>query len=148
MPNWLTFFVDTIEAINAPLAVVLKASGCREGWLQGELYRAGREYDLRVNECALGHRQTADLSCGEKPDMFAEIKIVGANYYPKMRGYIEADVERMRAASAPGTERFMILIMPRCDAKTALGEYLKSCSFSTKCVERGWPNFRMRIWQL
>jgi hypothetical protein len=84
-PDWIRFFTDTIDAIHEPLAVVLTASGCREGWLQGELYRAGRAYDVRVNEYSLGSRQTADLSCGDAPDMLAELKIVGADYFPKMR---------------------------------------------------------------
>jgi hypothetical protein len=146
-PDWMKFFVQTIDAIHEPLAVVLTASGCREGWLQGELYRAGRDYDLGVNEYSLGSRQTADLSCGDDPDMLAEIKIVGADYYPKMRGYIESDVERMRAVSTAGTQRFMILIIPHSNAKTNLGEWLTTCSFSRTCAEREWPSFRLRIWQ-
>lgn len=147
IPDWIAFFVNTIEAIQDPLSVILHASGCREGWLQGELFRAGRQYGVRVNEYGLGKRQTADVSCGEAPDMLAEIKIVGADYFPKMQGFIESDVERMRAVSTPGTQRFMILIIPRSEAKTKLGEYLHSCSFSADCVEREWPGFRLRIWK-
>jgi hypothetical protein len=147
MPDWLRFFSSTIEAIREPLSVILNASGCREGWLQGEMFRAGRAFDLRVNEYALGGRQTADVSCGDLPDMLAEIKIVGANYFPKMQGFIESDVGRMRAVSTPGTERFMILIIPRSEAKTKLGEYLHSCSFSPHCLERDLPSFRLRIWK-
>jgi hypothetical protein len=147
MIDWLTFFVQTIDAVHEPFSVILTASGCREGWLQGELFRAGRRHDLRVNEYKLGDRQTADLSCGEGSAMLAEIKIVGADYYHKMQGYIESDVERMRSVSSSGTERYMILIIPKCEAKTKLGEYLHSCSFSAECVEREWPGFRLRIWR-
>ena len=147
MHDWLNFFASTIEAVQEPLSIILTASGCREGWLQGELYRAGRQYDLRVNEHALGGRQTADLSCGETPDMLAEIKIVGADYFPKMQGYIESDVARMRGVNTAGTQRFMILVIPRSDAKTKLGEYLHACSFSSQCFERDWPDFKLRIWQ-
>jgi hypothetical protein len=147
MDDWLKFFVDTIGSINERLAVVVNAAGCREGWLQGELFIFGREHGLRVNRYSLGHRQTADLSCGEAPDMVAEIKIVGAHYFPKMRGYIEADVQRMLAVSK-GTQRFMILVIPRSDDKTPLGEYLHSCCFSPNCVEKEWPGFYLRIWQL
>ena len=146
-PDWMKFFVQTVDAIHGPLAVVLNASGCREGWLQGELYRAGRDYDLRVNAYSLGSRQTADLSCGDGPDMLAEIKIVGADYFPKMRGYIESDVERMRAVSNADTQRFMILIIPHSDTITPLGEWLTTCSFSPTCAEREWPGFRLRIWK-
>jgi hypothetical protein len=145
--DWLKFFVKTIGDIKNPLSVVLSASGCREGWLQGEIFRAGRKYDLRVNEFRLGKRQTADISCGKGPSMLAEIKIVGANYLPKMQGYVESDAARMRAVSTAGTERFMILIIPDSDASTKLGKYLHSCSFSAVCVEHIWPVFRSRIWK-
>ena len=148
MIDWLTFFADTIETIRVPLSTVLGASGCREGWLQGELYRAGHQYGLRVNEHSLGDRKTADLSCGDAPEMLAEIKIVGANYFPKMQAAIESDVERMRAVRTPGTQRFMILVIPRSDVKTKLGDYLDSCNFPGRCVEREWPEFRLRIWRL
>jgi hypothetical protein len=147
MPNWLKFFETTIKAIREPLSVVITASGCREGWLQGELFRAGRRYDLRVNEHRLPERQTADVSCGDRPDMLAEIKIVGAGFLPKMEGYIERDVRRMREVSSHGTERYMILIIPESDAKTKLGEYLDECLFSKTCVDRRWPGLRLRMWR-
>jgi hypothetical protein len=148
MPDWLKFFVKTIGEIKEPLAYVLNASGCREGWLQGEFFRAGKKYNLRVNEYALGNWRKADLSCGAGPAMLAEIKVVGANYLSKMQGYIEADANRMRAVSTAGTERYMILIIPDSDAKTNLGEYLDSCTFSANCVDKKWPGFRLRIWKL
>jgi hypothetical protein len=147
MHNWIKFFASTIESIQEPLTTILAASGCREGWIQGELFRAGRPFDVRVNEYALGGRRTADVSSGEVPDMLAEIKIVGANYYPKMQGYIESDVERMREVSTPGTQCFLILIIPRSVVKTKLGEYLHACSFSSECFEREWPGFKLRIWK-
>jgi hypothetical protein len=147
MIDWLTFFVLTIEAIQKPLSEVLQASGCREGWLQGELFRAGQKHNLRVNEYHLDNRQTADVSCGDGPDMLAEIKIVGADYFPKMQGHIKSDVERMRSFSNAITQRYMILIIPNCDAETKLGKYLHSCSFSTTCVERELSGFQLRIWR-
>lgn len=148
MTDWLAFFVQAIEAVHEPLSVVLTASGCREGWLQGELFRAGRQYNLRVNEYALGGRQTADISCGDGPEMLAEIKIVGADYFPKMQGFVESDVERMRAVSTAGTRRYMILSVPPSQTKTKLGDYLDTCTFSSKCIEREWPGFRLRVWEL
>ncbi len=147
MTDWLQFFAVTIEQIHEPLSTVLAASGCREGWLQGELFRAGREHDLRVNEYSLGNRQTADVSCGDRPDMLAEIKIVGAGYFSKMQGFIASDVARMRAVSTVGTRRYMILIIPMSEAKTKLGDYLHSCSFSPKSIEREFPGFHLRIWE-
>lgn len=147
MVDWLTFFTELIAAIHQPLAVVLGASGCREGWLQAEVFRAGRQYDVRVNEYSLGNRKTADLSCDTEPKMLAEIKIVGADYFAKMQYAIEADADRMRQVSTAGTERYMILVVPQSDAKTVLGTYVDSCSLSSTCVERQFPGFRLRIWR-
>jgi hypothetical protein len=113
----------------------------------GRIIPRWSRHDLRVNEHNLGGRQTADVSRGDGPAMLAEIKIVGGDYFPKMQSYIESDVERMRSVRTPGTERYMILIIPKCEAKTKLGEYLHSCSFSAECVEREWPGFRLRIWR-
>ncbi|MCI0365518.1 MAG: hypothetical protein L0219_16770 [Phycisphaerales bacterium] len=144
MIDWLAFFADAIAAVQDPLAVVLRATGCREGWLQGELFRAGREHGLRVNDYKLGNGKKADLSA---PAMIAEIKIVGADYQPKMRHFIESDVQRMRQVSGVDTERYIILIIPRCESKTALGAYLDSCSFSSICEERDFLGFRLRIWR-
>ena len=147
MPDWLKFFDKTIERLQEPFAMVLLASGCREAWLQAELFRAGRDFDLRVNEYRLGKRMTADLSHGHPVDMLAEIKIVGANYQSKMRWQIESDVERMKAFSSPGTERFMILVIPRSEKRNRLHDFLHSCSFSDRCIEREWPAFKLRVWQ-
>jgi len=148
MIDWLRFFEDSIAVIHDQLAAILGASGCREGWLQGELFRAGHQYHLRVNEYSLGYRQKTDLSCSAKPAMIAEIKIVGADYSPKMEQAIEADVKRLRQVNAADTERYMILIIPKCNEKNKLGYYLDTCSFSSTCFERDFPAFRLRIWRL
>jgi len=132
--DWMNFFVSSIDAIHERLAVVVTATGCREGWLQGELFLAGRRYDLRVNECQLGNHRKADLSCGNPVKMIAEIKIVSGGFFPKMRYAIDVDVERMREVTIPDAERYMILVIPQYDIKTTLGDYLDSCSFSSTCV--------------
>jgi hypothetical protein len=113
--NWMRFFVNSIDAIKSDLAYVASnASGCREGWLQGELFLAAKRngYNLRLNEHPLGGRGKADLSWGDPARMIAEIKIVGANFQAKMRHAIDADVKRLREVRTRGIERYMILIIP------------------------------------
>jgi hypothetical protein len=149
MPDWLRFFDQTLAQIHRELAVVLDAPGCREGWLQGEFFRAGRKYDLAVNTYPFGKRAKADLSAGDPVKMVAEIKIVASWYQPKQRYAVEADVSRLKAIKRKGVERFMILIVPGAtDATRTLGRWLTTCSFSDSCRERGWPEFRVRIWKL
>jgi len=147
--DWMGFFADAVDKIHKDLAeVVVNAAGCREGWLQGELFLAGRERGLRVNECAIGHRKKADLSFGDPPTMVAEIKIIGAGYFPKQQYALEEDVNRMRRFAGRNAERYMILVIPSSDLKTRLGTYLNDCTFSRRKIDRSWDGFRLRIWKL
>ncbi len=147
-PDWLTFIADTVDAVSQPLGVVLSAWGCREGWLQGEFYRAGKCFDLRVNEYDLGGNLKADLSCAGDPSMVGEIKIIGADYQPKMRYAIEWDVRRLSELEAENTERFMVLIIPHSEVRGILHEFLRGCSFSDHCVEKACDSFTLRVWRL
>ena len=84
MIDWMNFFETSIAAIHEKLVYVVEnASGCREGWLQGELLLAGREWNLWTNESVVGCPGKVDLVCGDPPTMVAEIKIVGAHYAAK-----------------------------------------------------------------
>ena len=84
--KWIGLFEQVFDSISEPLSVVLNATGCREGWLQGEFYRhlIEQDKDFRVNEYKIAPRAKADLY-GEKPSrMVAEIKVYGVwNYYQK-----------------------------------------------------------------
>jgi len=149
MIDWMAFFETSIDAIHHDLAYVLaNASGCREGWLQGELLLAGREYSLWTNESVVGCPGKVDLVCGNPPQMVAEIKIVGAHYSPKMESAVEADVERLRRLEVP--DRYMLLVIVPSDADTQLGAYLTACSFSERCIDRTWEDsgLRLRVWRI
>ncbi len=84
--KWIDLFEQVFNSIAEPLSVVLNATGCREGWLQGEFYRhlIERDKDFMVNEFEIAPRAKADLY-GEKPSrMVAEVKVYGVwNYYQK-----------------------------------------------------------------
>ena len=147
--DWPGFFINSIDKIQKRFAVALDAGGCREAWLQAELYCAGRErgYDLNVNHHCLGDRKKADLSCDDPPTMLAEIKVVGAYDSLKMPGLIEADVQRMRKAHK-SAERYMILVIRVSEDKTKLSKYLDTCCFAKKCREHAWKDFKVRIWRV
>jgi hypothetical protein len=147
--NWIKFFEDSIGAIHQKLSyIVTQASGCREGWLQGEMVIAGKEYNLWANECVPGKRGRVDLLCGDPPTMVAEIKVVGSHYAPMMQGAIEADLERLLQFNAEGAERYMILIIPKSEKRPPLGEYLISGNFSDKCRQFEHGEFQVRIWRI
>jgi hypothetical protein len=149
--NWMRFFEDSIGAIHESLAYVLTASACREGWLQGELYLAGREYGLKVNDSLPGGKagEKLDLVCPDPPGMFAEIKIVSADFDAKMRHYVQGDVDRVRKIQGDVAERYMILVVPESKKQTGvLAKFLRECDFSSDCSNHDkWPGFRVRIWR-
>lgn len=145
---WEQFFLDFFDYAAESLGVVLNAWGCREGWLQGELYRAGRRRGLRVNEFALGGNRKADLCCLEPPRMVAEIKVLGADYQPKMRYALDDDVQRLRAIPEAGIERYMLLVIPHAAGPSPLGDYLTTVRYAPHCVERAYPEFQLRLWRL
>ena len=145
---WEQFFLDFFDYSAEAIGIVVSASGCREGWLQGELYRAGRRRGLRVNEYPLGGNRKADLCCRESPRMVAEIKVLGADYQGKMRYALDADVERMSAIQDGELERYMILVIPNSKVQSSLGQHLSGVCYSPLCVERKYPEFGLRLWRL
>lgn len=87
---WFNYFREQFDNLAADLKVVLDASGCREGWLQGELFRRSSDQDFAVNTYRYpGLGGKADLeglrpvrSEGQAP-MVAELKIIGGNFAKK-----------------------------------------------------------------
>jgi hypothetical protein len=149
--NWMHFFESSFHNMRQRLNIVLDASGCREGWLQGELFRLGKKQGLLANSYSFGRGQKADLSFGEPVSMVAEVKIVGAqDQAKKMKDRIESDVARLGAIKDPSIKRFMLLVVPDRE-DTELGRWLLSRSFSKRpsdCFERAWAGFRLRAWRI
>jgi hypothetical protein len=84
--SWPDRFLALFCEIASPLAVVLNAEGCREGWLQGEFYRHFRtpENGFRVNCSYCDSRTKHDLYCERPTEMAAELKVYGlSGYYTK-----------------------------------------------------------------
>lgn len=145
---WEPFFLEFFDSVAEPLGIVVRAWGCREGWLQGELFRYGRDRKLRVNEYSLGGNKKADLCSFDEPRMVAEIKILGADYNSKGRYALDTDVERLRAIEDAELERYMILVVPHSRVDSSLGRYLAGVCYSSHCVERDYPAFKLRLWRL
>jgi hypothetical protein len=144
--DWLRFFAFSIKKLESRLKIVLNASGCREGWLQGELFLLGQKYKLCVYSHGSGIGGFFDLSCGDGPDMLAEIKIIGALDPFKMRSRLQSDVDRVKAMNKVA-DRYMILITPDWDRLTTMSQYLDRCRFG-QCNDMKLDGFRLRIWQI
>jgi hypothetical protein len=93
LPLWQGFWIRAFGNMAPRLADVLKANGCREGWVQGEFFRLAGKYAapclLHVNtRPPSGSRGAFDLSSDGSHPMIAEIKIVGGGYLRKnINGY-------------------------------------------------------------
>ena len=122
--DWLAHFERFFQHVAAPLGVVLDADGCREGWLQGELYRYGRGNPPRLstNASTSSRRRKFDLLC-KSPPMVAEIKICGGSYQTKTKRMIEEDVEKLRRAD-DSSARVLILVVDRRVTNTELAGWL------------------------
>ena len=64
--DWLSFFVRLPQDNATRISDILDARRCREGWLQGELYRHGRHLPIQTTATSLRY----DLRC-ESPPMVA-----------------------------------------------------------------------------
>jgi hypothetical protein len=86
--SWSDRFLTLFAEIAGPLADVLNADGCREGWLQGELYRHFRRHSngFRVNFSYRSGRVKHDLYCSPPNEMVAELKVFG------LRGYLNKNL--------------------------------------------------------
>jgi len=142
--DWIAYFDDFFSERAAKLAEMMKAAGCREGWVQGEMYLHGRDLEIETNATRLKY----DILC-KSPPMIAEIKICGGDYAPKMKGWIEDDVQKLSHAPED-YERFMILIVDTRVADTTLGRWLRTCDFAAlRKHERALSeSVTVRIWQV
>src|SRR4051794_207616 len=84
--SWAEQILAFFGEIASPLAIILNAEGCREGWLQGEFYRhfSTPENGSRVNCSFCDNRVKHDLYCERPTEMAAELKVYGqSGYYTK-----------------------------------------------------------------
>jgi len=121
--NWIAYFTDFFRQRSEYVHSILDADGCRERWVQGEMFLHARGLHLKTDAT----RSRFDLLCPEPP-MIAEIKICGGEYAPKMQKLIQDDVRKLERA-AGDWERFMILVVDNRNPHTSLGRWLTTCDF-------------------
>ena len=147
--DWMTFFDDFFSQRATELAVILDAGGCREGWVQGEMFLQGKDLAIKTNATS----SKFDLLC-LTPPMIAEIKLCGGGggyevNASKMRGWIKCDVQKL--AHAEGEyERFFILIVDNRWPNTSFGQWLRTCDFPN-IRKREKPlseSVTIRVWQI
>ncbi|PTQ86798.1 hypothetical protein [Agitococcus lubricus] len=87
--EWFNFFKSFFQNNAASIGTVMYANGCREGWLQGEMFRTATDEKFAVNYYQLKrYSEKLDLY-GEMPNrqvqqkMVAEIKIISPSFEKK-----------------------------------------------------------------
>ena len=86
--SWVERLRAFFQEIEAPLSVILNAEGCREGWIQGELFRHFRPTDpsFNVNCSHASKRIKHDIVNGKPVALVAELKVYG------LRGYCDKNL--------------------------------------------------------
>ena len=138
----MEFFETFFARHKEQLARLLDAGGCREGWIQGQMFLDAPPRFLKTNAT----KRNYDLY-SEAPLAIGEIKICGGDYQPKMQGRIEKDVKKLRQSEA--TEKYMILIVDTRVKATRLGKWLASCDFAREEYrEFEGRDFKVRVWKI
>jgi hypothetical protein len=141
--KWMAFFKAFFKSEAKDISKMLDAGGCREGWLQGELFLRAPHATLQTNAT----RRKYDLY-SKRPAMVAEVKICGGDYQSKMQALIESDVQKLRTALG-NTQRFMILLVDTRCRGSSLGKWLLTQDFphTEYCDVKG-THFTARIWKI
>lgn len=84
---WQKLLAEFFELHAKALGEIFDAMGCREGWLQGELFRWFRFHGgfdtFAVNSLQIGNSKKADFSAESPTRVVGEIKLLGYDYQPK-----------------------------------------------------------------
>ncbi len=95
---WLPDFFNNPDLVKR-LSIVLEANGCRELWLQGEIYRYLNENEIRaqtnVKFKSVDPYKSYDLVKKEDNGFIIEIKIIGGDHQSKMLSIFEEDFLRL-----------------------------------------------------
>lgn len=172
--TWLESFKQFFSSHARLIDEIFDASGCREGWLQGEMYRyfkTRRPIDVNTFAYPLGGK--ADISASAPTAMVAEVKLLGGDYQRKvltggalgpllaMRGTIRRHhraklalgsfgliPDYKRLTSVRSKERILILVVDK-HSHGDLSELLRKIHFHGECqeVDRG-GRMLARLWQL
>jgi len=123
--DWLDYFTSYFEEHEDSVSMILDARGCREGWLQGELFLYaikyfGEEEVVTTNDS----KHKYDLF-SDKKSMATEIKICGGDYQLKVKGLIKADIAKLKKNPLNFNNLFFLFLIDRRYPDTILGHWLK-----------------------
>ncbi len=173
---WLKKMEQFFERKKVALTEVLDAAGCREGWLQGELFREFRAMPgFMMNEFLIKKGETADIACAKQ--MAGELKSIGADYSPKcitggaLRPFLKRDIPQLDSSDSdlnlgswglvpdyfrllnaplpPGGSRLLILVADVQKSSTgSLATALRTIDFAGTSARVELPRGFVRIWDV
>ena len=90
LTEWMRVFCEFFDRNASQIGAVMYAEGCREGWLQGEMFRQSEDENFMVNSYKIGERGKALDLHGFRPrsnsspqTMVGEIKIIATSFLNK-----------------------------------------------------------------
>jgi hypothetical protein len=141
--NWTKIFKSFFDLRKSEIDKILDAQGCREGWIQGEMFLHAPSGSLKTNATLKKYDLVSEIH-----PMLAEIKICGGDYQGKMRHLIEADVDKLHKAPR-GPAKYIILLIDTRNLGSPLGKWLLDFQLAAEEFDEvHGQNFKARIWKI
>ncbi|GAB6261205.1 hypothetical protein PSSHI_14480 [Photobacterium sp. R1] len=137
---WLpAYFKDR----QTQIAKILNAGGCRELWMQGDIY-------LYLNDDALRTNATKYRFDLYKEDQFAiELKVLGGQYQSKVVSFLENDFRKL-LSNTTVQDKYVVLVLDNSSPETKLYSRLFSYAHPSGSLisQLDFGAFCVRIWKV
>ncbi|KDM89794.1 hypothetical protein [Photobacterium galatheae] len=137
---WLsTYFKDR----HAQIAKILNIGGCRELWMQGDIYLYLNDNDLRTNAT----RYKFDIY--KKGHFAIELKILGGQYQRKVLNDLENDFRKL-SSNAVEQDQYVVLVLDNSSPETKLYSQLSNYAHPAGNLisQSDFGAFCIRIWKV
>lgn len=136
LPEFFRLHADQIKRI-------LPAGGCRELWLQGEIY-------LYLSDRGLSTNATLNKYDLYLEDSFVmELKLLGGDYQRKVLGYLGKDFEKLKKHVGKEQKYVLLVLDNRCQSTRLYGELFNYKTELAKLVFYfDYGSFCVLLWRL
>ncbi|MBE8567781.1 MULTISPECIES: hypothetical protein [Vibrio] len=123
--SWMSDFFDVH---GNQISKIFKAGGCRELWLQGQIFLYLEQEDLQTNAT----KSKYDLY---QEGVFAcEVKVLGGNFQSKVMNSLRADFDKLTSKEIP-EEKYVLLVLDKQEG-TSTKLYRSLSTFSHKAGQK------------
>ena len=137
--HWVDRFFETH---HHQIGKIFKAGGCRELWLQGQIFLYLEHEGLQTN----AKKNKFDLYSS---DRFAcEIKVLGGYFQPKVKSSLYNDFNKLASKNLPEQKYVMLVLDKQEGTNTRLYESLISFEHNagSRLIESEFERFSVIVW--